>query len=199
LTRQRLRTEDQRRLLAAGLRYRLLSARDRGDFAAALELAAQDRELEALYGPWLRGLTRIVSALETEGGWPDAALTGLDLVDELRDAAGRAAVRGRYDEASDRLVAATGVLARLRLRRVYGHAAGSAAGAGGLWVDYERLEELGDALGRYFAAHRHELRALVEPWRRRCWGFGAASIDRESWTAAARRWGAWLDEAQEIL
>ena len=183
-------------LLAAGLRYRLLSARDRGDFAAALELAAQDRELEGLYGPWLRELTRIVSALEGEGAWPDPALTGIDLVDELRDGAGRAAARGRYDEAAERLVAACRVLARLRLRRLYGHAGG---GAGGLWTDYERLQELGDSLGRYFAAHRDELRALVDPWRKRLWRCGAASSDRESWTAAARRWGAWLDEAQEIL
>jgi hypothetical protein len=196
LTRQRLRAEDQRRLLAAGLRYRLLSARDRGDYAAALELAAQDRELEGLYGPWLRELTRIVSALEGEGGWPDPALTGIDLVDELRDGAGRAAARGRYDEAAERLVAACRVLARLRLRRLYGHAGG---GAGGLWTDYERLQELGDSLGRYFAAHRDELRALVDPWRKRLWRCGAASSDRESWTAAARRWGAWLDGAQEIL
>ncbi len=193
LTHQRLRGEDQRRLLAAGLRYRLLSARDRGDFAAALELAAEDRKLESLYGPRLRRLARIVSALEA-GPWPDAALTGLDLVDELRDAAGRGAGRGRLDEAAELLVAACHTLARLRLRRVHAE-----AGSGDLWADYQRLAETGDALGRYFAAHERELRALVEPCRWRFRGLGGGSHDRGCWTVAARRWAAWLDGAQEIL
>ncbi len=196
LTHHRLRVEDQRRLLTAGLRYRLLAARDRCDYRRALALAAQNGELEAVYGPRLRVLARTVEALEDDGPWPDPGLTGLELVDEQREAAGRAAARGRFEGAAAHLVRACRLLARLRLRRLYTSRGES---TGELWGEYERLASLGDPLGRYFVAHRDELRRCVGPWRDRLWGCGLVPLDRESWTAGARRLGKWLDGAQEIL
>ncbi len=206
LARQRLRSEDQGRLLALSRRCRLWVARECGDYGEALELARQAPELEELYGPRLRLLLRIVAALGAGGRWPDPALDGLELVDEVREAAERSAARGRFAEALGGLARAAGLLAQLRLRR---DGDPLAAGDGeqetaravppGLWTAYERLAERRDALGRYFLATRGELSRLVAVWWSSASGRGVEPVGRETWLAVAPRWRRWLDGALEVL
>ncbi len=208
----RLGREDQQRLLALSLRCRLQAARDRCRYREALELARMDRTLEEVFAPRLSVLVEIVSALASAEPWPDPGLTGLELVDDLRENAERCAARERYDDAIARMHRATHLLAQLRLRRLHGfgapvrasgpalrESAGKTAAASGLWASYLRLEALGDGLGRYFSAQRSALRALLAERRVSLFGEGSEPMDREKWSVVGSRWHAWLDGAQEIL
>ena len=214
--------EDQQRLLALSVRCRMLAARDRFRYREALDLALLDPSLEDVFGSRLRLLVRIVSALESDEPWPDPGLTGLELIDELRENAERCAARGRFDDAVARLYRATHLLAQLRLRRLYGvgckvrprskagtpereaggwpSAEGRSLPAGGdLSAAYRLLGNLGDTLGRYFLEQESALDALLERRRLSLLGCGARPMDRESWSVVGPRWRAWLDGAQEIL
>lgn len=215
----RLVRKDQQRLLALSVRCRMLAARDRFRYCEALDLAILDPSLEDVFGSRLRLLVRIVSALESDEPWPDPGLTGLELIDELRENAERCAARGRFDDAVARLYRATHLLAQLRLRRLYGVGSkarapskagtpnrgvggcpsGSLPAGGDLSAAYRLLASLGDALGRYFLEQESALGVLLERRRVSLLGCGARPIDRESWSVLGPRWRAWLDGAQEIL
>lgn len=198
ITRLRLGREERGRLMREHLRCRVLETRDRLDFAGALELAGQDAGLHKQFASRLALLQRIVSALESTEPWPDPALTGLELVDELRDNAERCAARDGFDEALLRLRQATVLLARLRLRRIHGVRFSGVPRAEGLG-GYPMLVERRDALGRYYSSNWLELEKLLEFCRRSLVGGGLRPVFRADWQRLAPRWRSWLDGAQEIL
>jgi hypothetical protein len=202
ITRLRLSRGERSRLMEEHLRCRILEARERLDFAGALDLIGQHEELRVRFTPRLELLQRIVSALESPDPWPDPSLLGLELVDELRDNAERCAVREGFEQALLRFRQATVLLARLRLRRLYGvrflGVSGRGFGLEGLG-GYPMLVELGDALGRYFSSHGLELEKLLEACRSSLVGSGLRPVFRADWQRLAPRWRGWLDGAQEIL
>ena len=211
-TEERHRSKDQAQLLRLGLRLRVQVAREGCDYAEALELTRQDGELAEVFGPRLEVLIQIVAALESDRPWPSPVLTGLELVDEMKESSERFAQRGLYAEAVVRMHRAIGLLAQLRLKRLGGpdleearsatrRISGRRDGPPGpsLEAAYRSLSDLGDPLGRYFTERRESIEPLLEMKRRSIYGEGLASIERESWIAHAPRWRAWLDGALEIL
>ena len=198
LPRGPLRPNEQQLLLRGQLRYRLLEARDRLDFRLARELAKQDPELEATYGPWLEKLVLIGSVLAGEGPPPGPAFTGQELVDELRDNASRQLALGHPEAALQRLRNAAEVLALARLRR--GEATGTEPSRPpDLISAIELLAQRGDALGKFGWRTRDELRHLVKIECGPLTRMGLAPLAEDVWRPSIRRWNVWLDEAQELL
>ena len=198
ITRLRLGPKERGRLMREHLRCRVLEARERLDFVGALELVGQDEGLQEQLASRLTLLQTIVSALESPDPWPDPSLTGLELVDELRDNAERCAARDAFEEALLRLRQATVLLARLRLRRLHGVRFSGVPASEGLG-GYPMLVERRDALGRYYASHGLELEKLLEFCRHALVGGGLRPVFRADWQRLAPRWRCWLDGAQEIL
>lgn len=242
LSRHRLRGEDQNLLLTAQLRVQVLAARERLDYQEAWQLSRQNSELAARFAARFHLLIRIVSALASTEPWPDQAMSGLELVDDLRENATRAASRGRYDDAVGRLYRATELLAQLRLRRLFAirtdqvdladerlsakararlatvglagsesseETVASAISQGqstdsqrvkiGLIQAYQLLADLGDALGRYYLAHKGTLLSVIKKRNFSLFAHGLEPIDQATWSRLERRWSPWLDGAQEIL
>ncbi len=195
--------EERRRLLALSARYRLLVLRQRCAWGEALKLAQQSVELEEVYGPRLRLLLRIAAAVESSEEWPDPGLCGLELVDELRDGAARAAERGRWADAAALSERAALALAWLRLRRLHGWRmppGGVEVGsAPAVVAAYELLADRGDALGRFFVEKGQALEELLAARRAPRCGFGLPRVNAEAWRVLGPAWGGWLDAAQEIL
>ncbi|MCP5118519.1 MAG: hypothetical protein GY953_47510 [bacterium] len=130
-----------------------------------------------------------------------SAISGLELVDELRDAAARAAERGRWDDAAALSERAALALAWLRLRRLHGWwmpPAGVEVGSA-VVAAYELLADRGDALGRFFVEKGQALEELLAARRAPRCGFGLPRVNAEAWRVLGPAWGGWLDAAQEIL
>lgn len=220
LAQERLRSEDQRRLLGLCQRHAFRAAWDRLDYRQALELARRNRELAAEHAEALSRLLRIAEALGGDDPWPKGRFTGLELVEDLRANAERAAARGRYDDAVGRLYRATELLAQVKLRRDYGirtsnvdpahpkipddlrpelerHRTSPKAIKIGLLAAYELLAAMNDPLGTYFAEHRGALLYVIEKRNQTLFAHGLTPVDRKTWTDVAPRWQQWLDEAQE--
>ena len=219
LSRERLRAEDQRRLLGLRQRYALQSAWDRLDYAQALDLARRSRELAAEHAETLSRLLKIAEALRGKGAWPKGRFSGLELVQDLRANAERAAARGRYDDAVGRLYRATELLAQLKLRRDFGIHTSDVAPSHpripddakatleqhrtqkgikiGLLAAYELLSAVKDPLGAFFAEHKGRLLYVIEKRNQSLFAHGLTPIDVETWTEVGPRWQLWLDEAQE--
>lgn len=203
------------------------AAWDRFDYAQALQLARQDRELRSAHARTLAILQKAVSLMEEGADWPGRGFSGLELVIDLQQNAERCAARARYDDAVCRLYRATELLAQIRLLSCYGirthnvdpsHKAipeaarrwleglrtsredGKAGTAQiGLVAAYQLLGEMEDPLGVYYAEGKTWLLNALSKRNSSLFAHGLAPIGPDSWRSVGKRWQQWLEEAMRFI
>ena len=204
------------RLMDLAARARMLAARDRLDYQAALAEAKVQQPQPKVQVKQLKRLRRICEIFQGDDPWPPQGLDPAELVRDLLDNAERCQARGRYEDAAGRLYRATELLAQLRLRSAHGLRTGDVKTEGlnadtAAWLEerrppggpirigsmmaYELLERLGDPLGAYWRANLEHLRGYLEKRNLGVSAHGLKPVNREDWLGFGERWVKWVEGA----
>ncbi len=206
--------------------YSALAARDRFEYAEALELldsvpmdAAEVKREKKLLKAILRAIELLGGPSETN--WHEQDVSGLEMVGDILENVDRCLARGRHDDAAARMYRVTELLAQLQLRRRHGILTSSidltskaiperskawlaeCASDGeiriGLFAAYKLLAEIDDPLGAYYAARIGVLQGAIELRNGSFLAHGLNPVSEGRWEKLGPAWRKWLEGAVEVV